>query len=450
MRNIYNKKDRGNCQEPVYVPGEEYSFYMNFENLINDPDFANFRLNIIDPNFPLVFVASNIGILKKHIINADFYNIYCEFTFPALKNREYQFVIRDIVKGVNKATSNIILCENERFDDITQRVEYSHIFNIDGFYYESLPGYTNKFRIQTSKIDYQFTAEKTQYRNITGNHELRTFTSFRDKKIKVEAYYFDEDAHEAMAAMIDCKNMLIDGTRYTATTGYNVITNQLRNKTKGEFDAIEDQSKIIQQKPIALLVLNQVSILKIGSIVPLTGTASINRGVATGYDFYKLNVQEPAQPQVSNVHNYGNYTVLAGVQEMKVIVAYLLDALSGNASATANIEGAYPLFATTVTIGISTEQALVSMKSIEVQITLIAESGGSKQFFEIPQLWLDSKPLTEVQYYVNHLSKFEDSNKLSDFTVSNVVNVVSGNNVNYKRFTYSGIDRGSILIKLIF
>lgn len=449
MINIYIK-DRGNCQEPVYVPGEEYAFYLNFEDPTNDADFDDFELNLIDPLFPNVFVETNIGVLKKHVINGTFYNIYCEFTFPVVKNKEYQFVIHDAVKNVRKATSNLIIAENQIFGLITQRVEFSHIFNIDNYYYETLAGFTNKFRVQISKIDYQFTTEKSQYRNVTNNHELRTFTSYRDKRVKIEAYYFDEDAHEAMASMIDHKNLVIDGSRYTALTAYNIIGNQLKNKTKGEFDALEDLSRIVQEKPIASLLLNQPSILKIGSIVPLTGTASLNRGLANTFDFYKLDVQEPAQPQVSNVHDYGNYTILAGDQILKVIVAYTLDSLTGNAEATAQIEGAYPLFATTIDVATATEQNIVSMKSEEVQFTLADEVGGLKQFFEIPNLWLASKPLVSVQYFVNHLNRFEATNKISDYTTSAVIKNIAGNNVNYTRFTYSGIDRGSILIKLLF
>ena len=432
---------------PFYVPTEAYSFYINFENPINDPDFDDFRLDIYQG---AIEKDTNTGTLQKQLIDGDFYNIYCDFFFPALPNGQYQFVIKDTNTGLEKARSNYFIVQNTNYDLISQRLEYSSELNTSNFYYETLPAYTNKFRLALSKIDYQFPSEKKQYRNIT-NKQLRTITSFRDKTVKIESYYFDESGHEAMSSVIDHSRIIIGGSQYYPKSGYSVSTNPITELVKGEFEAYEDQAIIVQALAIATLLLNQVSLQKIADVIALTGTGSLNKGIASQYDFYKLDVQEAGQPQLLALHDYGNYTVISGNQEFKVIITYTLDAFLGQAIGTSIIEGVYPLFATTVDVQTSTEQNLLSMVNANnIEITLAAETSGDKQFFEIPLAWLTARPLTQVLYYVNRISSFDPLNQISEFTITDVVNIIEGQNVDYKLYTYNGIDRGSILIKLIF
>ena len=448
MKNIYIK-DPDNCMLPVYVPGEKYSFYINFQNAINDPDFANFRLNVVVANTQ-VNASLNIGALKKHILENELYNIYCEFTFPPMANNTYYFEIVDVVKAVSKAKSNYILVENTAYNLTTQRIEYANELNIDKFYYETLPEFRNIFRLQLSKIDVQFPTEKNQYRNIT-DHKLRTISSYRDKVVKIESYYFDEDGHEAMASVVDHSEIYIDDQKYVAKTPYQTTTSITSNLYKGEFDAIEDPDAIIDSDPVGLLVLNQPPLMKVGANPNLTGTATLSKGIGTGYTFYMKDIQEPAQPQVSNIHDFGAYVYVVGDQQAKVVIAYILNDKNGQVTAVSSIEGVYPIFATTIDVQTKTEQPLLSMlKANNIQILLAAETDDDKQYFDIPSVWLASRPLVSIQYFVNHLGRFEELNKITDFTVSDVVDQVSGNDVNYKRYINNTVDRGSILIKLIF
>ena len=116
-----------------------------------------------------------------------------------------------------------------------------------------------------------------------------------------------------------------------------------------------------------------------------------------------------------------------------------------------SFEGVYPLFATTVNITTATQQALVSMlTATNIQITLVAESGGNKQFFEIPDAWLATRPLVSVQYFNALSGQFDTTNKIADFAVTSVTETVEGNSIGYKRYTYTGADRGSLLIRLLF
>lgn len=120
-------------------------------------------------------------------------------------------------------------------------------------------------------------------------------------------------------------------------------------------------------------------------------------------------------------------------------------------SRSASFEGIYPLFASTDTITTATQQALRSMLSANnIQIDLVAESGGNKQFFDIPDAWLTPRPLQSVQFFNTVSGSFDSTNQLSTFTTSTVTKTIEGNSVGYTRYTNNQADRGDLLIRLIF
>lgn len=131
---------------------------------------------------------------------------------------------------------------------------------------------------------------------------------------------------------------------------------------------------------------------------------------------------------------------------------YLTPLLPGETNTlTTSFEGVYPLFGTTSNITTATKQALVSMISgNNIQINLVAETGGNKQFIEIPNAWLTARSLQSIQYFNTVSNQFDTTNKLADFTTSSVTKTIQGNLVNYTKYTYTGSDRANILIRLIF
>ena len=118
---------------------------------------------------------------------------------------------------------------------------------------------------------------------------------------------------------------------------------------------------------------------------------------------------------------------------------------------TTTIEGVFPIFATTSSISVSTEQSLLSMiSSNNIQKNLVAESGGNKQYFDIPNAWLNNRSLTTVQFFNTVSDAFDSSNQLNSFTESATTHIIEGETIDYTRFTNNGPDRGEIKIKLIF
>ena len=173
-----------------------------------------------------------------------------------------------------------------------------------------------------------------------------------------------------------------------------------------------------------------------------TGTASGANYVASGTYGVDLTIVQGLMTFSSTV----NYTVgpqpkdSRGTNSGTPLVA-------GSLTATASLEGVYPIYATTVAIATLTEQALVSMiNANNIEYTLVAESGSSKQTFSIPTVWITARALTAVQYFNTVSNSFDPTNKISDFTVTNT----TISSVNYKQYQYNGALRGAIKVKLIF
>lgn len=171
-------------------------------------------------------------------------------------------------------------------------------------------------------------------------------------------------------------------------------------------------------------------------------------------------------PGASNTRTINNHSVTQGLNTFTGTVTYgagpqPLDS-SGNPydspysagtspSQSTSFEGVYPIFASTSAITTATKQALVSMISgNNIEMTLVSETGGNKQFFEIPSTWIVSRPLTAVYYFNVVSNSFDPTNKISDFAVTNTTKTVQGLSVPYKKYTNSGSNRGQIKIKLVF
>jgi hypothetical protein len=166
--------------------------------------------------------------------------------------------------------------------------------------------------------------------------------------------------------------------------------------------------------------------------------------------------------QVNNAYTVNNHTVVQGLNSFTGTVTYRIgaqptDSNSQNFSTpypagtspsqSTSFEGVYPIYASTFAITTATKQSLNSMLSgNNVQLTLVAETGGNKQFFDLPVAWITPRPLTAVQYFNLVSDSFDSANKISDFAVTNTTH--SG--ISYKRYTNVSLNRGSQLIKLIF
>ncbi|GGH78101.1 hypothetical protein HNQ91_003950 [Filimonas zeae] len=186
-------------------------------------------------------------------------------------------------------------------------------------------------------------------------------------------------------------------------------------------------------------------------------------GDATGYTFMNAdNVAYSGQPQAGNQYTVNNYTVLQGLNVFKSKVAYVagIQPLNSNGDSfgsplaagespvqSTSFEGVYPLLGTTAAITTATEQTLVSMLTATgIELNLVAESGGNKQTFWIPAVWLAARSLKSVQYFNTVSNTYDGANKAGDFLASDAT--VGG--VSYKRYVNQTSDRGALKIRLAF
>ncbi len=202
--------------------------------------------------------------------------------------------------------------------------------------------------------------------------------------------------------------------------------------------------------------LNFSSTFNQGSINPQYTSASNKRsGLPNTYNYTGTGVSSNASTSLSDSETVAAYTVLQGSQSWTGSVSYDAgvqpkDSVGGNfgsplpagttSAITRTINGVYPVFATSVSLGVMTKQSLQAMTTY-VQVSLVTESGGggAKQRVDIPTAW---STISGLQQF-NTLSQTWDTINLATFTQSAVTNTIQGLSVNYTRFTHNGATIGA-------
>lgn len=200
-------------------------------------------------------------------------------------------------------------------------------------------------------------------------------------------------------------------------------------------------------------------------VKPVPSVQGFRAGTAINYKFSGNTITIPNQPQLSNTYNHGNLTVVQGFQTFSSVVLwnegvqpldsednpYSTPLPTGSAFNQSLFEGVYPIFGSSSSITVSTKQPLQSMiNGNNIEITLVPEINGNKQFFEMPSPWVSVRSIVNINYYNTVSQSYDLTNKLTDFTITDTVKNVNGNMVNYKKYTNVSPDRGVIKIKLIF
>lgn len=176
----------------------------------------------------------------------------------------------------------------------------------------------------------------------------------------------------------------------------------------------------------------------------------------TGSPFISANFQETRS--ITIVQGYQSWTgstnYLIGPQPFdNKGVDYGTPLAAGTSTqVTTTIEGIYPLFGTTVLpITVFTQQSDVSMITGNyIVFTMVTESGGNKQAFDIPDTWLASRPLVNVETY-NTVSSTWTSTGLGQWTTSSITRTIQSiPGIPYTRYTFNGSERGNTDIRLVF
>ena len=242
--------------------------------------------------------------------------------------------------------------------------------------------------------------------------------------------------------------------------------------------------------PFNSFALSNIGLFEVNcNITPLTMTAGFNQGsidpvycggpsLASGlplmYNFSGFGLSNTGTSLLSiSCTIAASYNVPVGLQTWTNSITFddgqpPLDS-KGNpispypAGTTGNInqciEGVYPIYATTSGITALTKQSLNSMLTgNNIQITLVPETGGNRHKFEIPCAWLGSptnRPLTGVRTFnsVANAWCYEGSTAVASLTKwdeSSSTETVQGSSIGYCRYTYNGIERNTVCIRLEF
>jgi hypothetical protein len=220
----------------VAVNGEEFTFYMNYS--INDPNFADMRLALIDNGG---LVADNIATLQRDLFDDGVtYNLYASIELNGIAiNRYYKLAI------YNTNTGNIIfvsgLVEVLSSDDascLSTRLRYKSSINLYGFRYEQLPDYYNIHRLRLYRIDEQDETTLVQYRAVSSG-QLRNVRYELDRWIALEAYYFDDNAHRATGVFQLHDIVLINDVSYLLKTPHKRSFDPEKALYKGRIEFFE-------------------------------------------------------------------------------------------------------------------------------------------------------------------------------------------------------------------
>jgi hypothetical protein len=213
-----------------------------------------------------------------------------------------------------------------------------------------------------------------------------------------------------------------------------------------------------------------------GTINPAYTTSGLRSGPPNTY-----NYTSPASAFVTSVsttdtdntvNNTSTYEVTSGTNSFSVSVNYdegpqPLNSIGGDfdsplaagnnppGSTSRSMTGVYPVFATTVTAGVFTQQALQNMGSNDVIVTMIGETGGPKQAIAIPNT-LAGQPgftaFTDVQQEdpLAPGTFIPITGGLTTFTLDSTdTRTVEGNTVTYNLYTHNGSQIGSRQLKFI-
>ena len=213
-----------------------------------------------------------------------------------------------------------------------------------------------------------------------------------------------------------------------------------------------------------------------GTINPAYTTSGLRSGPPNTY-----NYTSPASAFVTSVSttdtdntvdNTSTYEVTSGTNSFSVSVNYdegpqPLNSIGGDfdsplaagnnppGSTSKSMTGVYPVFATTVTAGVFTQQSLQNMGSNDVIVTMIGETGGPKQAIAIPNT-LAGQPgftaFTDVQQEdpLAPGTFIPITGGLTTFTLDAAdTRVIEGNTVTYNLYTHNGSQIGSRQLKFI-
>lgn len=182
-----------------YVPGENYAFYNNSDDLEDNVNFNYWAFDLVHSDTFLP-VYQDVTILEKDIISGTDYRWYADsFEFPSVPSGCYRFVILDL------ADSEKVLYISDEIEvlDSTEGLVYCKFRNdknISNYNYETLTSFYNLFHVELLRRK-PLKPQITQGYDLSGGSFKRVRTTVT-KTYEFVTGWFDEVEHDAMQDMI--------------------------------------------------------------------------------------------------------------------------------------------------------------------------------------------------------------------------------------------------------
>lgn len=219
----------------------------------------------------------------------------------------------------------------------------------------------------------------------------------------------------------------------------------------------------------------------IGDILNITSTASLNKGqilVAGVFQNYRSGdpssyfytdpsgntlLTQVDTSSLVNTQTINGYKVTLGYQNFTNQISYktgpqpltnkgtVVDSpLPANSTSiiTRRYEGVYPIFAKTSNITTYTQQPLYSMITGQnIVLALVAESGGNKQSFDLPDAFRALVGIEQLNTVSNNYEAIDINTWLP---ITSTTHTINGEVISYNRYTYNGAQRSNVSIRLKF
>ena len=236
MPNNYRRNNK--VMNPAYLKGYPHFMYANLDETIIDSDFNEWVLSLFDNNG--VEVAPSIGTIVKDIITGSEYRFYSQFTIPEnVNNGIYQLVVYNSSSSELKYVSNCVQVISSDQVESYALLFFRNSTNTYNFNYEAVSDYNTIF-LPWNVIEQQPEIEIKQYfEQSTG--KTRNQKKRSTKVVTIEAFFFDDEANDMMAAISGHDDLLINGTEYVVKTGYKIETNKLNSLQKGTIEFYDQE-----------------------------------------------------------------------------------------------------------------------------------------------------------------------------------------------------------------
>jgi hypothetical protein len=232
-------KNRGKQFFPIYIPGENYSFYCNSDYPI-DEITSDWRLQLIDYNGNFVY---SFGIVGQVFISTTLYHLYFQnFICPYVPDGYYYLRVYDTVLDIEKMRTNAIQVWSGAMYE-TSYVKFRHNDQLFGVRYDLLPDFYQLFRLPINQIKPpEIRSERDQYRQSSNGRELRNSKSFRDIVLTLEMYWSSDNDMEALSAINEHSEVFINRNRLIQLTQIKVENpSPFSSLSKATFEAIVNE-----------------------------------------------------------------------------------------------------------------------------------------------------------------------------------------------------------------